>query len=193
MLDARAGLAAMVYRRLRSRRDLGVAVGLDARPARLGGLEVALHEHFPEARLGDARTVRSRLDGQLQQEIQIERLNWLMMCLCGVIGSAAMLMLGAAALRRQTRALGTRRALGASKWHLVRTTLLGPRPSLWWAFVLGAPAVTAVALRLLDAQQSEWLPASVLAVSVVAVWGACITLVLLRQIDDEQLISSLKA
>lgn len=193
VLDARAGLAPMVYRPLQERRDLGVAIATEYGPQPRAEMDRLLKQHFPDTTAGPAQSVRERLDEQLSQERHMVRLNLVVMLIASAISSAAVLMLGAAALRRQARTLATRRALGASRGHLIVAALLGRSRRVRWAMAAVAAAASALALHLLAATPAESIPVLAWAALGMLLWAAALAGSLLRQLDEQQLMATLKA
>jgi hypothetical protein len=194
VLNARSGLASMVYLPLQQRRHFGVAITAQLpTPEQQVQLKNALAAQFADTTPGPALSVAQRLAEHLRQESQMVALNRATMLLAACIAWVSAMLLGRAAIHANLRVLGTRRALGASPWRLVAITLAG-RSVLLWA-LLAAVAVScysAVWRSLALTLPEAWWP-TLLAIGAASLLTTTVAALLLRSVQDHRLIEALKS
>lgn len=192
VLDARAGFAPVVYRPLRERRQLQVALSSTTDPARATRVASLLREQFPDIRPEPLRSVRAGIAEQLQQERRMVELQLALMGMSGVVGSVGALLLGLTALRRQSRALGTRRALGSPLWRLSSIALFGNSIRIWIVLVLIAGCALWLQVQVLGLRLEQIRTALSIALPAMLLWLLSMGLAIRSRISESNLLQAMR-
>lgn len=193
MANARTVPGPLLYRSMRQRRDMQYVLGVgSATPRHRAVIEQTLSGLLRNTRAGQLRTVQTQIETDLAQELAVARISRGLSALALGFAVLATLQLASLALHLQLHELAVRRAVGASRLHLLKQVLTPYMPMAYGVAMTSAALLWLSLDRLLGPAPEHRLIGIAASAAMSALLAGVVGLSLLVRLRERRLQTALR-